>query len=584
MRVRGIWRLRAERRNAAACAVALVLAAILSTAGADAAAVRSALDRAPWWAAAAADGAIEGYASQVSALPGDTVDLRVSVQGEQRYRVVVYRLGDRTGRGDDELLACLPSCTGDEPGRAQAAPVTDADTGLIVAPWTTTDRLFLDPSWRSGYLVVQFLLTSGPAAGRAAWTPLILREAPGAKPSAILLQIPTNTLQAYNDWGGKSTYVTHGSGTPATKVSFDRPYAQTMIGWEYPLIRYLESRGYDVGYQTVQDTDRDPGSLQRHRLVIVDGHDEYWTSTIRDGFETARDAGTNLLFFGANIGYWQVRYEDGGRTMVAYKATAPDPVTDPRLQTSLFRQLGRPECTLLGVQHQGGRLLWGRGDYTVNKDALGDPWFAGTGFAAGDTIPQVVSAETDTIPDWLRMQGKTCLDGPLTIFFQADRGGDTFGNATFVRYVAPSGARVASVGTLELGASIDDVVQRMGGGQSLVDTRMQRFLGNALADLTRPARVVAASVVMTSGGTYFRILGTRDARTRVDVYASSGARRPGVGTDLGTLVCHDCPGRFWRPRRAGATGTYTAVSVDQWGASLPKTIAVRPSRRQQATR
>ena len=538
------------------CVIAVAVGSVQGASG------RIADVRPPWWAMPSANGAIEGYASQVSALPGDTVDLKVSVGGGERYRVRVYRLGDRTGRGDDELLACLPSCTGDERGKDQEPPQVDQQTGRIRAPWTTTDRLHLDPSWRSGYLVIQFVVTSGPAAGRAGWTQLIMREPPAGKHSAILVQIPTNTEQAYNRWGGKSSYSTEGGGTPATHVSFDRPYSDSLIGWEYPLIRYLESNGYDVSYQTDFDTHRDPTSLLRHRLIVVNGHDEYWTSTIRDAFETARDAGSNLLFFGANIGYWQVRYEDGGRTMVAYKSIAPDPVTDVLQRTSLFRELGNPECELLGIQHQGGTLRWGQADYRVNAEALTDPWFAGTGFVPGDRVAKVVGIETDTIPGWLQAKGETCIDRPLTTLLRADRGGDSLGDARFVRYTARSGARVASAGTLDLGAAIDDVVQRMRGEPSLVDRRMQRFLKNALEDMLLPAPVKFASARVRDGVVTFRIVPTGDRRTEIDVRRASGG-----------LVCRACPSRFSVPGRVSQK--YLASTVDLWGRS--KQLLIRAS-------
>jgi len=264
------WKSVAARRAGTAAGV-LVLACILGL-GVSAAAAGDA----PWWTSSRADGAIEGYAGKVSALPGETVELKVSVRGGDRYRVRVFRLGDRKGTaGDAELLTCIPSCETDKAGLAQGSPETDPASGRIRAPWKTTDRLVIDPAWRSGYLVVQFLLTSGPAAGQSAWTPLIVREAPNGRHAAILIQVPTNTVQAYNDWGGKSTYASHVAGPPATRVSFDRPYLQSLLGWEYPLVRFLENRGYDVAYQTDLDTDRDPGSLRRHRLVIVNGHDEY---------------------------------------------------------------------------------------------------------------------------------------------------------------------------------------------------------------------------------------------------------------------------------------------------------------------
>ena len=49
------------------------------------------------WTSEPAGGAIDGYAGQVSALPGETVELKVSVPSEARYRVGVFRLGDRAG-------------------------------------------------------------------------------------------------------------------------------------------------------------------------------------------------------------------------------------------------------------------------------------------------------------------------------------------------------------------------------------------------------------------------------------------------------------------------------------------------------
>src|SRR5438874_12189164 len=50
--------------------------------------------------------AVEGYASEVSISPGDTLDLHVSTWPEARYRVAIYRLGSYGGSGG-RLGACL---------------------------------------------------------------------------------------------------------------------------------------------------------------------------------------------------------------------------------------------------------------------------------------------------------------------------------------------------------------------------------------------------------------------------------------------------------------------------------------------
>ena len=107
------------------------------------------------------------------------------------------------------------------------------------------------------------------------------------------------------------------------RVSFDRPYgpeAQSPLWYEIQLVRFLERTGYDVSYVTDFDTHNDPGELLRHRLIVTAGHDEYWTKEIRDGFETRHaTAGSTSSCPAPTAGYWQLKYEDGGRTLFGYE-------------------------------------------------------------------------------------------------------------------------------------------------------------------------------------------------------------------------------------------------------------------------
>ena len=169
---------------------------------------------------------------------------------------------------------------------------------------------------------------------------------------------------------------------------------------EIGLVRFLERTGYDVSYTTNIDIDRVPAELKRHRLVISSGHDQYWTKGIRDAFEAARDGGTNLAFIGADIGDWQIRYEDDRRTIVEYRNAAVDPEPDPALKTVRFRNLvpSRPECTLRGVSVEGqDGPKYPRRSYLVNGSALKDRWFRGTGFTAKSRLRDSVGYEWDAI-------------------------------------------------------------------------------------------------------------------------------------------------------------------------------------------
>ena len=503
-------------------------------------------------------GAIEGYASQISVRAGDLLDLHVSTNPAARYRVEVYRIGWYGGAGA-RLVACAPACGSDEQGAAQAVPPFDASTGYLNAGWPVTDRFRVAPSWTSGYYLAELVLTTGPDSGRGSWVPFLVR-APAAQPSNVLVQAAVNTWEAYNDWGGRSLYPNlTGIGD---HVSFDRPFDERTMKTadgpatdnanlpqvsEFPLVRYLERTGTDVSYQTDVDTDADPGSLLHHRLVVVNGHDEYWTKGIRDALERARDLGTNLAFVGANIGFWQMRYEDGRRTIVEYRNPGPDPNPDPRLKTVLFRELQppRPECRLLGVQGivEPGNQSIGVKDLAPNPDGLADRWFLRTGFTASTVLPQLVGYEWDLVTPG-------CSTPPLTDLFHVSGTPNYDG----VRYTAPSGARVFSAGTLRFSWGLDDTT---GHGSPA----LQQFMRNAMDDLTRPARPGLVRVSRVRGGARISVRRLPDARARLlVVYAG---RRLVCSTSK--AACLDL--RAPRGRKA----RYTVLLRDRWRDSFPVT-------------
>jgi hypothetical protein len=435
-----------------------------------------------WLGPLATSRAAEVYASATDAMPGDSVALHVSTAGGASYRVLVYRLGWYGGVGAREV-ACLPSCGGAEVGVQQ--PMNTL--GDMHAGWPTTDTLAVDPTWVSGYYLIRVLLLDGPEPGASATTYLIVNS-PNPD-TRMLIQVPVNTWLAYNPWGGSSTYDLPGLARRASHVSFDRPYfwqgpgGQGPLGWELPFVRFVERSGYDVSYQSDVYTDAHPASLLTHRLVAVAGHSEYWTKTMRDAFETARDSGVNLAFMGANDAYWQVRYEDAGRTMVTYKSMYdPNPVVIEK--TAMFREIGRLECGLIGIQHQGASpLYWKAGDYTVPSTVLADPWMRNTGFLAGEVIPGVVSVESDTIPG--DQSAASSCGHQLTVFFHRENGGDKDGNADATRYTAPSGAMVFASGSHQFSWGLDDFSDVPGQTRPFVDPKLQVFMRNALDAMTK---------------------------------------------------------------------------------------------------
>jgi hypothetical protein len=424
---------------------------------------------------------IEGYASEVSVLPGQKVHLHVSTAPAARYRIVLYRLGWYRGKGA-HIIGCIPGCSADRKGKARRRPRPARRTGLVQARWPVTDTFRFPRNAVSGIVLAKLELTRGRARGKVTYIPLVLRERPSRR-STILVQVAVSTWQAFNSWGGKSLFpATSTHKTPADHVSFNRPYntlRPVPLQWDIGLVRFLEREGYDASYTTDIDTDRNPGELRRHRLVISAGQDEFWSKRTRDAFEAARNKGTNLAFLGAEIGEWQIRYANARRTIVKYPDAATDPVADPARKTVRFANLvpPRPECQLLGVGYGGG--LRGSDDpprsYAVNPSALGDSWFRGTGFTATSELPDSVGYVWDSVQPG-------CAVPPVTVLFHYDGVGPRGPtSADAVRYTAASGARVFSSGSLYFVYGLDNYY---GHRDVLPDERLRQFMRNALADLT----------------------------------------------------------------------------------------------------
>ncbi len=164
--------------------------------------------------------------------------------------------------------------------------------------------------------------------------------------------------------------------------------------WERPFVEWAERAGYRFDYAVNSDLEFHPEILQHYRLVLSVGHDEYWSSPMRDHLEAFIAGGGNVAFLSGNVVYWQVRSEDGGHALVCWKeAYKQDPYykSNPKLLTTLWcsRLINRPENQLTGVSYAYGgyhrffdQFRDGSGAYTVHRP---NHWiFEGTGLRQGD--------------------------------------------------------------------------------------------------------------------------------------------------------------------------------------------------------
>lgn len=332
---------------------------------------------------------IEGYAGQRSIVQGGEMPIHVSTTAA-KYQIEVARLG---------AVREVVWTTKDVPGAAHPIPEDASANGCR---WPESLRVPVGAEWKSGYYEVtlraadagrQWTHRGERTASSSAW--FIVRQARPGSTSKILLQLSTNTYNAYTNWGGFSVYAYNSlSNNQGHRVSFERPVRSQFSRWELPFVKWAEENGYTLEFAANDDLEFHPEILAGYKLVLSVGHDEYWSSPMRDSLEGWIAKGGNVAFFSGNTCCWQVRAEDGGRAFTCWKQNYH---LDPVFQTRDFKTLStawshhlvnRPENQLTGVGflHGGYRKSHGQfmeepAEYEVHRP---DHWlFAGTDLKRG---------------------------------------------------------------------------------------------------------------------------------------------------------------------------------------------------------
>jgi putative cell wall-binding protein len=369
---------------------------------------------------------LSGYTSSPSVFSGQS--LTFYINSNQPYHLEFYRMGYYGGKGG--LLK------GTKTGLTAHVQKNQPDPATLDARWNPSLTYKIPMDWETGFYVAKVIRKDK----KASFVPFVIKERSSS--SDFMVLIATNTYHAYNNWGGKSLYGYNSSNKEAAvKLSFNRPYknhfgAGEFFSYEYNLVRWLEKKGYSVSYVT--DTDIHNGILNNTTIknLVIAGHDEYWTKQMRDSIENQP---INLALFNANIGYWQVRLEDGGRTMVSYKNRADeDPYNkvDPAQVTTLFRKspVNRPEENLFGTMYRG---IPEQTMPLVVTNA--SHWiYNGTGLKNGDKIEGVVGGEVDR--SVFTENVEYIARSPVVLYGKP-------GLSDVIWYNHPDGRKVFSVGT-----------------------------------------------------------------------------------------------------------------------------------------
>ena len=276
---------------------------------------------------------------------------------------------------------------------------------------------------------------------------VIIKDPVDTASSDILLICGTSTWVAYNNWGGCNSYEGTRNGPDDNMMSpllhLHRPWAKGQVwlpvgapriplpqaprrnavpryphmewaytcgyskyyaaaGWasyERIFAHWTEKNQYEFSVACQHDIHTHPELLEKYKCVVFVGHDEYWSSNMRDAVESYTTNGGNIARFGANF-IWQVRLENDGLTQVCYKYPAPyhgieDPLkeSNPELLTGVWDHtlINRPSAETFGLSGicgvysgLGGLAPRNSGGFTVFRQ---DHWvFENTDLYYGDTF------------------------------------------------------------------------------------------------------------------------------------------------------------------------------------------------------
>ena len=338
--------------------------------------------------AVASDTQLAGYADRVSIRPGEPLHLFVTTTARS-YTVRAFRLG-WYGGARARLVSTSPVLR----GTVQRARSLDSRR-MVTTRWPRSATLDTR-GWPEG----TYLLRLTDSRGLGKYIPVTVRSS-AVRGRLVLLNAVT-TYQAYNTWGGYSLYGGPGNsfGARAHAVSFDRPYdqngARIITNYEQALIAEAERANLTLAYLTNLDLERNVHVLDGARGLVSLGHDEYWSTAMRQRVTTARGHGMNLAFMGANSVYWRIRLQRGAlgadRVVVGYKSASLDPVKRSASTTAKWRDkpASTPENSLVGMLYE---CFPARGALVVHDP--GFFLFRGTGARKGTSYAGLVGTEID---------------------------------------------------------------------------------------------------------------------------------------------------------------------------------------------
>jgi hypothetical protein len=334
---------------------------------------------------------------------------------EERGARVADRSGhDRHGRIVNHATWMIggPSFDANVPRFGTYTPNLDHDRGhalrlasddLYDCRWPVAHRWRVPADARSGLYVARFRYELD-GVERLMHCTFLVRRPPSRPKARVLVLAATNTWRAYSGTpfalappadrlnevfgtGGVAKgpalpafdlYRNHEAGQGTYQVGLRMPwpaagpyvlyggptrYSHLMRADRF-LHAWLEKQGHALDVISDVDLHREPEVLQGYRVVIINGHNEYWSVPMLGGLEDYLGDGGRLIVLSGNSLFWRVSFDDDCTLMECRKVDAPGFQVPPERRGEawhshdgrrggMLRECGHPGWRLVGLDSLG---------------------------------------------------------------------------------------------------------------------------------------------------------------------------------------------------------------------------------------
>ncbi len=231
-----------------------------------------------------------------------------------------------------------------------------ASDDLYDCRWQTTHRVEIPGDSAPGVYTGRFRFRQAGRRLRYDVT-FLVRRSPNRPKAPVLMLCSTNTWQAYSAtpfarnsvepfWQTTGhdnahsrapaycCYRNHAQGQPTYAMGMKMPwpvagpdvifsreefnYSHLLRG-ELFAHRWLEENGYEYDVASDYDLHLDPGQLDGYKVVVINGHSEYWSEEAYRAVDSFLRSGGAAIVMSGNTMFWRVSYDEDGTAMECRK-------------------------------------------------------------------------------------------------------------------------------------------------------------------------------------------------------------------------------------------------------------------------